>query len=101
MPHVLSERDGDFHSTLWTFSFISSHRLASQEIELNRHDGLGVCALQSHNSVQCEWTSKFIKGIICIWVPETFGASGFFLGFGIYRFSRGWKAEILLLHTTS
>lgn len=65
------------------------------------HDGDSVSTLQSQNSAQCEGSPKFIKGIICIWVPETFGASGFYFGFGIYRFSPGWKAEISLLRTTS
>lgn len=36
------------------------------------HDGDSVSTLQSQNSVQCEGSPKFIKGIICIWVPETF-----------------------------
>lgn len=66
------------------------------------HDGDSVSALQSQNSAQCEGSPKFIKGIICIWLPETFGASGFYFGFGIYRFfSPGWKAEISLHRTTS
>lgn len=33
------------------------------------HDGDSVSTLQSQNSAQCEGTPKFIKGIICIWVP--------------------------------
>lgn len=65
------------------------------------HDGDSVSTLQSQNSAQCEGSPKFIKGIICIWVRETFGASGFYFGFGIYRVSPGWKAEISLLRTTS
>lgn len=36
------------------------------------HDGDSVSTLQSQNSAQCEGSPKFIKGIICIWVPETF-----------------------------
>lgn len=65
------------------------------------HDGDSVSTLPSQNSVQCKGIPKFIEGIICIWVPETFGASGFYFGFGIYRFSPGWKAEISLPRTTS
>ncbi|KAM7371016.1 hypothetical protein PAMP_010518 [Pampus punctatissimus] len=66
-----------------------------------RHDGDSVSTLQSQNSAQCEGIPKFIKGIICIWVSETIVASGFYFGFGIYRFSSGWKAEISLPRTTS
>lgn len=52
------------------------------------HDGDSVSALQSQNSAQCEGSPKFIKGIICIWLPETFGASGFYFGI--------WDLSVLL-----
>lgn len=74
---------------------------ASPALALVGHDGDSVSTLQKQKSAQCEGSPKFIKGIIRIWVPETFGASGFYFGFGIYRFSPGWKAEISLLRTTS
>lgn len=75
---------------------------ASPALSFVGHDGDSVSTLQSQNSAQCEGSPKFIKGIICIWVPETFGASGFY--FGIWDLSLlkpGWKAEISLLRTTS
>ena len=77
---------------------------ASPALSFVGHDGDSVSALRSQNSAQYEGSPKFIKGIICIWVPETFGASGFYFFFWIWGFigsRQWWKAEISLLRTTS
>lgn len=55
------------------------------------HDGDSVSTLQSQNSAQCEGTPKFIKGIICIWVPDTSVPPDFTLDLGFIRSHRDGK----------